>query len=93
MEEIPDAELHGEPCVGLGIPVECEVPSEQSGREDECVRILRDELGGCAERKLLNSKVAQKLGITDVGARVKVHRALSRGVLRQDSDGVVTIAQ
>ena len=93
VEEIPDAELHGEPCVGLGIPVECEVPNEQSGREDECVRILRDELGGCAERKLLNSKVAQKLGITDVGARVKVHRALSRGVLRQDSDGVVTIAQ
>lgn len=93
VEEIPDAELHGEPCVGLGIPVECEVPNEQNGREDECVRILRDELGGCAERKLLNSKVAQKLGITDVGARVKVHRALSRGVLRQDSDGVVTIAQ
>lgn len=93
VEEIPDAELHGEPCVGLGIPVECEVPNEQSGREDECVRILRDELGGCAERKLLNSKVAQKLGITDVGARVKVHRALSRGVLRQDSNGVVTIAQ
>ena len=93
VEEIPDAELHGEPCVGLGIPVECEVPNEQSGREDECVRILRDELGGCAERKLLNTKVAQKLGITDVGARVKVHRALSRGVLRQDSEGVVTIAQ
>ena len=91
VEEIPNAELEGEPCVGLGIPVECDVPNEQSGREDDCVRILRDEFGGCAERKLLNTKVAQVLGITDVCARVKVHRAISRGVIKQDSDGLVTL--
>ena len=92
VEEIPDAELHGEPCVGLGIPTECELPNQQSEHEDECVRILRDDFGGAAERKLLCSKVAQKLGITDSGARVKVHRALNRGVIRADSNGVITLS-
>lgn len=92
VEEIPDAESKGLPCVGLGLPVECDLPAESSNREDACLSILRDELGGAAERKLLCTKVGERLGITDSYARVKVHRALSKGVLREDANGVVTLA-
>lgn len=93
VENLPEVEQQSPACVGLGLPVECEVPNEQSGREDDCVRILRDDLGGCAERKLLYSKVAQKIGCTDAYSRVKVSRAIHRGLLRESSDGTVTVAK
>ena len=92
VENLPEVEQQSPACVGLGLPIECEVPNEQSEREDDCVRILRDDLGGCAERKLLCSMVAQKMGYTEVYSRVKVSRAIQRGLLHESSDKTVTVA-
>ncbi|MBQ4127429.1 MAG: AAA family ATPase [Alistipes sp.] len=92
VENLPEVEQQSPACVGLGLPIECEMPNEQSEREDDCVRILRDDLGGCAERKLLCNMVAQKMGYTDVYSRVKVSRAIQRGLLHESSDKTVTVA-
>lgn len=90
--EITDEAYQCEATAGLGLPLECELPSENNNGEDECVRILRDELGGVAERKLLNSKLTSQLGITAGYARVKVHRAIERGLIKVDDNEVVTLA-
>lgn len=92
VENLPEVEQQSPACVGLGLPIECEMPNEQSEREDDCVRILRDDLGGCAERKLLCNMVAQKMGYTEVYSRVKVSRAIQRGLLHESSDKTVTVA-
>ena len=92
VENLPEVEQQSPACVGLGLPIECEMPVEQSEREDDCVRILRDDLGGCAERKLLCSMVAQKMGYTEVYSRVKVSRAIQRGLLHESSGKTITVA-
>lgn len=92
VEEMEDAHIYGEQCIGLGIPVECEMPNEDDKvKEDDCVRILRDELGGMAERKLLTNKLVERLGITLNYARVKVNRAIERGVLNFMGDCVTVV--
>ena len=92
VDEAINAEQIGPQAVGLGLPVECDLPSEATSKEDDCVRILRDELGGVAERKLLTTKVEQMLGVTYGYARVKVHRAIDRGLLRMMDDNIVGLA-
>jgi hypothetical protein len=93
VEEMEDAHIYGEQCIGLGVPVECDMPDESAeAKEDDCVRILRDELGGIAERKLLNAKLVDRLGVTQNYARVKVSRAIERGLLRMVDDNCVTVA-
>ena len=92
VEEVLHAEERGEQCVGLGVPVECDMPNENGNKEDDCVRILRDELGGMTERKLLISKLEQVLGITHGYAKVKVTRAIKCGVVRLLDDDVVKCA-
>ncbi len=92
IDEAVDAEQIGAEAVGLGLPVECDLPSTGVEKEDECVRILRDELGGTAERRLLNSKLVQLLGVTPNYARVKVSRAVEKGLLRVVDDNCVSVA-
>ena len=92
VDEAINASQIGPQAVGLGLPVECDLPSEATSKEDDCVRILRDELGGVAERKLLTTKVEQMLGVTCGYARVKVHRAIDRGLLRMMDDNIVGLA-
>lgn len=92
VEEVLHAEERGEQCIGLGVPVECDMPSGEGTKMDECVRILRDELGGMAERKLLNAKLVDMLGVTQNYARVKVSRAIERGLLRMVDDNCVAVA-
>lgn len=84
VEEMPDAEHISPLVVGLGIPVECELPADEGKGEDECVRILREAFGGVAEKRLLNSKLCEELGITNSYARVKLHRAISKGMLYEE---------
>lgn len=92
VEEMEDAHIYGEQCIGLGLPVECDMPDEtEQAKVDDCVRILRDELGGMAERKLLTNKLVERMGITLNYARVKVNRAIERGVLNLMGDCVTVV--
>lgn len=68
-----------------GLPQLCELPS-QTG-EDPCVRLLRDEFGGAVERSVLVGRMAQTEGIPNVTARVRVTRAVKRGLLTLSDDG------
>ena len=92
IEEHENAEFWGEDYVGLGIPVECD-PSEVDGvgKEDECVRILREHFNGCAERLLLANKIADITGSTPNNAQVKIYRAIKKGLL-QCKDSLLSIA-
>ena len=92
IEEHENAEFWGEDYVGLGIPVECD-PSEVDGvgKEDECVRVLREHFNGCAERLLLANKIADLTGSTPNNAQVKIYRAIKRGLL-QSNDTLLSIA-
>ena len=92
IDEVLNASDIGAEAVGLGIPVECDLPTREAECEDDCVRILRDELGGMAERKLLTTKVEQMLGITHGYAKVKVTRAIQRGVINLRTNDVVMTA-
>ena len=91
IEEIEDAEFMDPACVGLGIPVECELPGSNNTKEDDCVRILREEFGGVADKRLLQSKLMDMLGVTQSYARVKIFRAIEKSFLRDDN-GIVSIA-
>lgn len=76
---------------GLGLPERCSLPMESNDREDECARVLREELGGMAERKLLCTKLVDTLGITDSYARTKVARSIARGAILCDNNSVITL--
>ncbi|MBR5281954.1 MAG: AAA family ATPase [Alistipes sp.] len=92
VEEAEDAEFLDPAVVGLGVPVECPIEEvEESKREDDCVRVLREYFGGVAERKLLCNKLEDILGVTPSYARTKVCRAIERGLLI-DRDRTITIA-
>ena len=92
IDEAVNIEEIGAEAIGLGLPVECDLPSQEVEQVDDCVRILRDELGGTAERKLLTTKVEQMLGVTQNYARVKVRRAIEKGVLRLVENNCVSVA-
>lgn len=91
VDEVENSEECGERSIGLGIPVECDMPSDNGTKEDDCLRILRDEFGGMAERKLLTTKLEQVLGITHGYAKVKVSRAIKCGTVKLSDDDIVTI--
>ena len=73
---------------GLGLPEECELPTVAESREDDCVRILREELGGSAERKLLCHKLEEVFSLSHNYAKVKITRAIERGILLYDGSVV-----
>ena len=92
VEEVKNAEMLGDDCIGLGVPVECD-PSEitDAVQENDCVRILRDHFGGAATRPLLATKMVDVLGITSGNANVKINRAVGRGILHSNN-GLVSVA-
>ena len=88
VEEIADATEKGQACVGLGLPVECDLPAEAAQKSNDCVSMLQD-LGGSAERKLLTTKLCDRLGITLNYARVKISRAIEQGLIIVDENDIV----
>ena len=85
VENLPEVEQQSPACVGLGLPVECEVPVEKGQKPNDCVVALQ-ELGGCAERKLLTNKICDKFGVTTNYARVKITRATEQGLIYADDN-------
>lgn len=88
---VEDAEAYcqDEEAVGLGVPMPCDMPAESESKEDDCVRILREEFGGCAERKLLRHKVEERLGVTRNYASMKISRAIDRHLLIAENELVM----
>lgn len=70
-----------------GLPVACDMPIAGAGSGDPCVMVLRDELGGAAERIALIRRVAEKLGCTEAAARMRVLRGVKTGRLALSGDG------
>lgn len=68
-----------------GLPELCDLPA-QTG-DDACVRLLRDEFGGAVERSVLIRRMTETEGIPNVTARVRVTRAVKRGLLTLSDDG------
>lgn len=90
--EAEDSALMNYPSAeGLGIPEQCALPREGNTQEDDCVRILRDHLNGVAERNSLCSKMVDVMGITLNYARVKITRAISKGLIMSDISSVLTL--
>jgi hypothetical protein len=68
-----------------GMPEECEMPNEcsESGNseEDPCVRIIREGYPNGIERKVLFTKLVDSMNINRAYARVRVSRAISKGLI------------
>lgn len=67
-----------------GLPVLCDMPAEP---DNSCVRLLREEYGGAVERAVITRRIAEAENCTLNTARVKVTRAVKRGLLRASNDG------
>ncbi len=76
---------------GLGLPTQCPLPNDSSDKEDDCAKVLREELGGVAHRNLLCSKLMTSYGITENYARVKMSRAISRGSILCDDQNILSL--
>ncbi len=63
------------------LPELCDMPQERSG-EDCCVSVLREHFGGVAERELLTVKLSETMGVSINAARIRISRAIKRGILQ-----------
>ena len=69
-----------------GIPEECDMPNEgdqNSSDDNDCVRIIRENYPNGVERKVLTTRMVDELGMNRAYARVKISRAVVRGLLRE----------
>lgn len=72
-----------------GFPVGCELPAAGSepAPEEPYLTILRDELGGAAERSVLTTQLAERLGCSSGAAKMRIGRAIRTGRLALSDDG------
>jgi hypothetical protein len=73
------------------IPELCTLPTESQGKEDEVVTILRDHFGGAVERTVLTHKLEQLLGLTSAASKMRIARALRKGIVLQSGKIITTI--
>ena len=67
-----------------GLPEECEMPNERGEMEAEenvCVRIIRENYPNGVERSVLVTKLVDVENVNRAHARVKVSRAIVRGLI------------
>lgn len=65
-----------------GLPLECDLPKENSNSKNECVRIMETFYPNGIERLVLLDRLQSELGIGYASAQVKISRALKTGLLR-----------
>ena len=65
-----------------GLPLECDLPKENSNAKNECVRIMETFYPNGIERLVLLDRLQSELGIGYASAQVKISRALKTGLLR-----------
>ena len=69
-----------------GMPEECEMPNEQiegESTENVCIRIMRESYPNGVERKVLTTRLVDELNMNRAYARVKIARAVAKGLLRE----------
>ncbi len=69
-----------------GLPEECEMPTEreeQSPEDNACVQLMRENYPNGVERKVLTTKLVDSYDINRAHARVKVSRAIAKGLLAE----------
>jgi hypothetical protein len=69
-----------------GLPEECEMPNEgdqSSAEENTCVRIMRESYPNGVERKVLATKMVDECNVNRAHARVKISRAIAKGLLHE----------
>ena len=74
-----------------GLPEECDMPNEEgqlSAEENDCVRILREGYPNGVERKVLTTKLVEEGSMNRAYARVKIARAINKGLI-MERGGVV----
>ena len=69
-----------------GLPEECEMPNEreeQLPEENICVQLMRENYPNGVERKALTTKIVDVENINRALARVKITRAIAKGLLME----------
>jgi hypothetical protein len=69
-----------------GIPEECEMPNEreeQSAEANSCVRIMQEGYPNGIDRQVMVTKLVEVEGINRAHARVKVSRAIAKGLIHE----------
>lgn len=64
-----------------GLPEECEMPTQASMYDDCCVSTMQNHFPNGVERSVLVNKLIEEHGLSENNARVKVCRAIKRGLL------------
>ena len=78
-----------------GLPEECEMPNEMdehSPEENICVQLMLEHYPNGVERKVLTTKIVDTCNINRALARVKITRAITRGLV-VERGGVVYLPQ
>lgn len=71
-----------------GLPEQCDLPNEGGGDQNDVVKVMREYFPDGVSRTTLTNKMIEVLACTPNCARVKISRAVRRGLL-EDSDGDV----
>ena len=74
-----------------GMPEECDLPRTDSSGEDICVTTMQNNYPNGVERAVLTRRLVDDFDISENNAKVRVCRAIKRGVLLLNG-GVVTLA-
>ena len=68
-----------------GLPEECDVPSQTMQEEDVCVTTMRNHYPNGVERSILINKLIEEQNMNNSTAKVKVCRAIKRGLISVDN--------
>ena len=74
-----------------GLPELCNLPTDPVTIEGRVAAILNEHYGGSIDRAVLVNRISQELGLTQNAARMRVARAIKKGVIRYDGK-TVTLA-
>ena len=68
-----------------GLPEECDIPHD-SNNDDVCVQVMREYFPNGVERKVLTNKLVEQCDLSRPVAKVKITRAITRGLLLADDN-------
>ena len=74
----------------MGIPLPAELPASSAEEQDEVVALMKEYYGGTAERRVLVHKLLER-GYAESTIRVKIHRAIKRGLIHCVEEGSLLV--